>query len=420
MYQTVRGMRDLEPEEMQKRQFFWDKVRKVYESYGFERLETPAVESFKLLAAKGGGGKEIKKEIYYFKDQSDRELGLRFDMTVPTARYVASNASIPKPFKRYCYGQVWRYDRPQAGRYREFTQCDIDVFGAKTAEADFEIFAATVDAFKALGFKDFVVRVNNKKLLTGLMDAAKIPEENKLDAWRAIDKQDKIGWDGVREELKERNVPNINKIIELIQDNKITDKMTATEIGAEGKKEIDAFLALCKAAGKSNYVKIDLSLVRGLEYYTGITYEVIAGGKWSCGGGGRYDNMIKLFGGQNTPAVGISYGVDRVIQLMSEAKLFPETERTQCFIIAVNDSVRLKCIEIAEELRTKGMKIETDLSGKNMRKQFDYVNNKKIKKAVIIGPKELENNEATIKDMDTGKEKKIKIEDLENELITKI
>ena len=197
MYQTVRGMRDLGPEEMRKRQFFWDKVRGVYESYGFSRLETPALESFDLLSAKGGGGEEIRSEIYAFKDQGGRELGMRFDMTVPTARYVASDASMPKPFKRYCYGQVWRYDRPQAGRYREFTQCDIDIFGVDSAAADFEIFAATVDAFRALGFKKFVVRVNNKKLLAGLMDAAKIPDGKKLDAWRAIDKQDKIGWEGV-------------------------------------------------------------------------------------------------------------------------------------------------------------------------------------------------------------------------------
>ncbi|MFC2174640.1 histidine--tRNA ligase [archaeon] len=416
MYQTVRGMRDLGPEEMKKRQFFWDKVRKAYESYGFSRLETPAVESFDLLSAKGGGGQEIKKEIYYFKDQGDRELGLRFDMTVPTARYVASDASLAKPFKRYCYGQVWRYDRPQAGRYREFTQCDIDVFGVATPAADFEIFAATVDAFLALGFKKFVIRVNNKKLLAGLMDAVGIKDDKKLDAWRAIDKQDKIGWDGVEEELDKKKVPNPKKIIDLIKGNKITKEMTASEIGAKGKEEMDAFLALAKAAGMEKYVKVDLSLVRGLEYYTGITYEVMAGGKWSCGGGGRYDNLIKLLGGQDTAAVGISYGVDRVIQLMDEAGLFPPLGGTKCFVAAVNDSVRQKAVEIATELRKSGVSAETDLAGKSLGKQFAYCNSKGIPYCVIAGPKELESGEAVLRDMESGNEETVKLGELAGKL----
>ena len=412
MYQTVRGMRDLGPKEMRKRQFFWDRVRRVYESYGFARLETPALESFDLFSAKGGGGEEIRSEIYAFKDQGGRELGMRFDMTVPTARYVASDASIPKPFKRYCYGQVWRYDRPQAGRYREFTQCDIDIFGVDSAAADFEIFAATVDAFRALGFKKFFIRVNNKKLLAGLMDAAGIPNEKKLDAWRAIDKQDKIGWDGVEKELSDRKVPNAKKVIELIKGDKITKEIVASEVGAKGKEEMDEFLALAKASGMQKFVKIDLSLVRGLEYYTGITYEVMAGGKWSCGGGGRYDKLVRLLGGQDTPAVGISYGVDRVVQLMEEAGLFPELVGTKCFVAAVNDSVRQKAVEIASGLRAKGIAAETDLAGRALRKQFDYCNSRNIPYCIIVGPKELEKGEAVLRDMKTGKEKNAKLGEL--------
>lgn len=410
--QTVRGMRDLEPEEMQKRQYFWDKVRRVYELYGFSRLETPAVESFELLSAKGSGGDEIRKEIYAFKDQGNRELGLRFDMTVPTARYVANNPSLTKPFKRYCYGQVWRYDRPQAGRYREFTQCDIDIFGVNSVEADFEIFAATVDAFKALGFKEFIVRVNNEKLLTGVMDAAAIPETNRLDAWRAIDKQDKIGWEGVKKELIERGVPNQEKLLALIQDNKITEEITASNAGAEGKEEMDRFLALVKAANMEKYARVDLSLVRGLDYYTGITYEIVAGGKWSCGGGGRYDALVKTLGGRNTPAVGISYGVDRVIQLMDEAKLFPEFSGTKAFVAAVNDSVRQKCVELASKLRSQGISTETDLAGRNLKKQLDYCNAKNIEYCIVIGPKEIESEEAVVRDLREGKERKVRFADL--------
>ncbi len=408
-------MRDLNPEEMKKRQFFWDRVRKVYESYGFSRLETPALEPLKLLSAKGCGGEPIKKEISCFKDHGGRALGLSFDMTVPTARFVASNASLPKPFKRYCYGQVWRYDRPQAGRYREFTQCDIDIFGAKTAASDFEIFAATVDAFLALGFKEFTVRVNNKKLLIGLMEAAGIPEEKRLDALRAIDKQDKIGWDGVEKELKTRGVEG-EKLLELIQDNKLTKSITATELGEEGKKEMDEFLSLVKAAKKDKYVKLDLALVRGLEYYTGITYEVMAGGKWSCGGGGRYDTMVKLLGGQDTPAIGISYGVDRVIQIMDENKLFPELIGTKVFIATARDEVRENAIALASELRAAGINTEVDLPGRNLRKQFDYCNSKNIPFCVVIGPKEVDAQEAVVRDMKEGKEKKVPFTELSSVL----
>ena len=405
MYQTVRGMRDFLPEEMRKRQYVFDSVRKVFELYGFEPLDTPALESLELMKAKGGGGEEIEKEVYAFKDQGDRGLALRFDFTVPISRVIASNPSLAKPFKRYQIGKVWRYDRPQAGRYREFTQTDIDTFGVEGIEADWEIMDCTIAIFKELGFKEFKIRVNNKKILEALMEKADIPEASRLDALRSLDKLDKIGWEGVEEELGKRNVSNSKKLIELIKANK--------PLG-DGKQDIDDLFSL--AGKKKKYLEFDLSLVRGLEYYTGNVFEVVAGGKWSCGGGGRYDKLVEIYGGRPTPAVGISYGIERVIQLMDEQGLMPKELNKRVFVAAVKDEVRDKVKEIASSLRDAGIPTETDLLGRKLRKQFDYCNAKGVKYCVIVGPKELAEKKVVLRDMMSGEEKKVELSKLGDEI----
>src|SRR3989338_4101798 len=227
-FQPVKGMRDFWPGEMVKRQFVLDIIRAVREKWGFLPMDTPSVESFELLAAKGGGGESIKKEIYYFKDQGDRELGLRFDLTVPTARLIASKLDLPLPFKRYQTGKVWRYDNPQAGRYREFQQFDLDIFGAAAAEADGEIIAATCDIFGSLGFENFVIRLNNRKLIEAFVDFVGIKDV--VDVFRSIDKLDKIGEEGVSKELKAKGLDEkkIGKILDFIKiqgDKKVLDKV---------------------------------------------------------------------------------------------------------------------------------------------------------------------------------------------------
>ena len=400
MYQPVRGMRDFFPEEMRKRQHVIGKIERVFQLYGFEPLDTPALESQELLKAKGGGGEEILKEIYAFNDQGGRGLGLRFDFTVPAARVIASNSALAKPFKRYQIGKVWRYDRPQAGRYREFTQADIDIFGVVGVEADWEVLDCTIAVFEGLGFKEFKIRVNNKKILEALMEKAGIPGDKRLDALRALDKLDKIGWEGVEGELKAREVPG-DELIKLIKANK--------PLG-EGKEEIEKLLSL--AGEKAKYLEFDLSLVRGLEYYTGNVFEVVAGGQWSCGGGGRYDELIGLYGGKPTPAVGVSYGVERVIQLMDEQGLLAGERNKVVFVAAVRDEVRGKAREIVAMLRDAGVASEYDLLGRNLRKQFDYCNAKGINKVVIAGPKELAEGMIVLRDMESGEEWKIRLKAL--------
>src|SRR3989338_3343750 len=315
-FQPVKGMRDFWPGEMVRRQFVLDIMRNVAEKWGFLPMDTPALESFELLAAKGGGGEEIKKEIYYFKDQGQRELGLRFDLTVPTARVIASKLDLPLPFKRYQTGKVWRYDNPQALRWREFTQMDFDIFGSDKPESDAEIVSLACCCFDALGFEDFTIKLNNRKIIEGYIESVGIRDISEV--FRSIDKLDKIGEEGVQKELlgKLKDKEKIKKILDFIKIKgrpeevlKQSKQVLTNKIAKDGLDNLEKIFNKIKVFGFDKSVTIDFSLVRGLNYYTGSVFEVaISGGKVSLGGGGRYDKMIEQFGGKPTPAVGIGLG----------------------------------------------------------------------------------------------------------------
>ncbi len=413
--QPVRGMKDWSGDEAWKREYVLERIKSVFQSYGYEPLETPAVEYFETLAAKGGGGEEIKEEIYYFKDKADRELGLRFDLTVPTARFIASNPTMPKPYKRYAIGKVWRYDRPQAGRYREFTQADIDIFGSPSLWADLEIVAVAAEVMKKLGFKNFKIRINNRKVLEAMVLASGIPENKVIDAFRAIDKLDKIGWDGITKELRAKGVPNYEKLVSIIRENnleKIREELEKFDVGRAGLVEIDGLMKLVKDTGLEKWVELDLTLVRGLEYYTGNVFEIKAGGQWSCGGGGRYDKLVEIYGGRPTPAVGISFGVERVIQLMEDSKLFPENYRPTVVYIAPIQAKK-EAWKIGQKLIGMGLACDIDLMERKLNKQFDYAKAKGYRWFLIVGKKDLEKNRITLKDLETGEEWKIDLVDLE-------
>jgi len=296
-FQPPKGTRDLMPEDAERLNYVKSVVSQVFESFGFRPVYTPAFESFDLLSAKGGLGEAVKDEIYYFKDKSERELGLRFDQTMPLARIMASNPQMPKPFKRYAVGQVWRYDNPQAMRWREFWQADVDIIGSKSLSADAEVVAAACECLDRLGFRDYKVRVNNRKFLDariGESVGAKLAQ-----IYRILDKLDKIGEEGVRSELKKIGCDK-KEILSVI-----SDKSCAKE-----DVDIKGFLKMMRSFGFEKRVEVDASLVRGLEYYTGLVFEISIGFGVSCGGGGRYDNLIEKVGGQKTEAVGISLGLD--------------------------------------------------------------------------------------------------------------
>lgn len=427
-YQTVRGMRDFLPKEMRKREYVFEVIKEVFERYGFQPMETPAVEYFELLARKGGAGEEIKKEIYYFKDQGGRELGLRFDLTVPTSRVVASNPDLPKPYKRMMIGRVWRYDRPGAGRYREFWQADVDVFGSESPLADAECIAVVCEVMDKLGFKDFKIKVNNRKLLEGLAILCGVRKDQVEEVFRSLDKLDKVGREGVEKELSEKGFDEelIKKLLDVTEVSgdlkdvlEKTRSLGGNKLVDEGAKELEELFNFLMVLGLEKKVIVDLSLARGLDYYTGNVFEgVVEGGKWSVAGGGRYDTLVEKYGGRPTPATGISIGVERVIQLMDERKLFPELTRNLVYVAPANDEVRAKTLEVTQKIREAGIPAETDLMNRKLGKQFSYADSIGASKVVVVGPKDLEEGKLTIRDMKSGEEVKVDVKKVVDALKT--
>jgi len=419
-FQPARGTRDFMPGEMIVRQKVFDTLRSVFERFGYAPLDTPAFESKELLAAKGGGGEAVKQEIYWFKDKSNRELGLRFDLTVPTARVVSTKPEIPKPFKRYQIGPVWRYEEVKSGRrYREFWQCDADVFGVSGMEAEAETLAITCEALEALGFKGIYIRLNNRKILEGMAELAGIGKDKFLGACRALDKVEKFGIKAVQDEMrgagvKQEQCKKILKFCEIKGTNqdvlkKVKTLFRGVKKGLEGVEEIERILGLAKDYGISDKIRMDVSLARGLDYYTGPIFEaVVRGGEatGSVAGGGRYDRLIELYGGKPTPATGISFGVERIAGILADSKQ-AEKSRTKVFVVAVNDKVRNETVKLARKLRESGVNSEIDLLGRNIRKQLDYVNTNGTPFALIVGEQELKSRKFTLRDMKTGKESKL-------------
>ena len=422
-FRRVRGTRDFLPDEQRKRIWIMDRIKEVYERYGFEPLESPALETFETLSNKQS--QETLEEIYSFKDRGGRLIGLRFDLTVPLARIVGSNKSLPKPFKRYCISRAWRYERPQAGRYREFYQADADIVGVKGMEADAECLACAVDALRSLGFKDFEIRLNNRKILTGLALDAGIPEEKVPEVFRALDKLEKIGEENVIREMRSAGITNeqIDKIMgfaAMSGDNyNILEavKECGNEISLEGVVELERLLELCGMYGIDKYIRVDLSLVRGLAYYTGPIFEVYVKG-WeslgSCAGGGRYDELIGLFGDDN-PVTGISLGVDRIYEIMEKEDMFPEEMVRKVYIAPVGD-VEQESIEIAQKLRSSGINTELGLKDRSLSKQLSYCNSKDIRCVLIVGEKDLKDGKVTLRDLRSGEEKKINIDNIVKEI----
>lgn len=406
--QPPKGTRDFLPEKARKLQKIIEICKSVFEKYGFSPLYTPAFENFSLLSAKGGLGEAVKDEIYYFKDKAQRELGLRFDLTMPLARIVAANPQLQKPFKRYSIDRVWRYDNPQKLRYREFWQADIDIVGSASLEADAECLAAVCECLEKLGFEDFKIRVSNRKIIEGFIESIGI--KNSSDIFNTIDKLNKIGESGVTKELLEKKIDasKIKMIMNFIIRNE-AGPFAASERFQSGMNEIEYLFDIMNNFEYRKYLEKDFSLVRGLEYYTSLVYEISVGLNVSIGGGGRYDSLIGLFG-KETPATGISLGLDRILEIMEEKKLFKEKKEMNIFIAAASDSVRSEAVGICQKLRGAGLRSEFDLMSRSLAKQMEYAQNFDF--VVIVGEKELKKKSAKLRDMRTGKEKLVKIANL--------
>ncbi len=395
-----KGTKDIAQEQARKLWKIIETCREVFESFGFEPLFTPAFEKFEILAAKGGLGEAVKEEIYYFKDKAERELGLRFDLTMPLARFVAANPQIPKPFKRYAIAPVWRYDNPQRLRYREFWQADIDVVGSSSVLADGECLACACEVLKKLGIKNFAVRVNNRVLIENLLKP--YAGEKTKEVFRIIDKLDKIGENGVKKELEQISV-KADKILEVV-------KKDLSEIDGEGKKDLEKLLEISSFYGIERFLRPDLSLVRGLDYYTSLVYEIyLEKERVSFGGGGRYDNLIEIFSGKRIPATGISLGITRLLEILDEnfEKAGPK------FFVAVIDRDMIKdYIELCSSIRGQGFVCELDVMERNLNKQLDYANSKKFDFVIFFGKREKQKSVVKLRDMQSGEEMEISFSEI--------
>ena len=417
-FQPLKGTRDFLPEEARIRQEVLATVKNVFETFGFQPLETPSLESWEVLAAKKGGGPEVLKETYSFKDKSGRMVGLIYDLTVPLARVVASNPDLPLPFKRYQIQKVWRYGDVAKGRLREFLQCDIDTVGSESMLADAEVIACAVTVLEKLGFKDFFVRINNRKLLSALLKQAGI-EKKVEDVLRAIDKLDKIGVDGVKDELKRLKVPesSIKKLLELISikgDASILEEVKKVLGKCEGISELEELLSFLALMGVSERIRVDLSLARGLDYYTGPIFEIsVEEGVGSIAGGGRYDKLIGILSGRDIPATGISLGIERILEVMKRRKMVEERRSSvKAFVAYPNQSILNEVLKLVKELRSSNIKTDFDLRGRKLTRQLEYADALKIPYVIILGETELKKGVVRVRDMQKREEFEVKREEV--------
>lgn len=440
------GMRDFTAATLRKRDFILSNIRRVFECYGFEPLETPAMENLETLIGKYGeeGDRLIFKvlnnglsdpknaekartafeQVMQGKNSGDlTERALKYDLTIPFARFVAMNhAQLTFPFRRYQIQPVWRADRPQKGRYREFTQCDADVVGSRSLRSEVELIHIYRAVFENLGMADVSVCINSRKILTALASVCGGSQNIGIIA-TAIDKLDKAGLEKVMNELAEKGIsPQHIAIIEkyLAISGSNGDKLTALKaligndpVGAEGIADLTF---LCEKAG-NKYLCVDPALARGLDYYTGTILEVrppesVKMG--SIGGGGRYDDLTGLFGVPGIPGVGISFGIDRIYDVMDELDLFPAQiqKGTDALFFNLGEKESDVAFDSMQSLRSAGISCELYHESSKMDKQFKYAEKKNIRYAIIIGSREMESAEAIIKDLSTGKQETVPLKDL--------
>jgi histidyl-tRNA synthetase len=443
-------MRDFLPADVRRREYVIGVIKEVYERYGFEPLETPAVENIETLLGKYGEEgnqliyKILKRGVHESSGEAD--LALRYDLTVPLARVVAEyKDKLPKFFKRYQIQPVWRADRPARGRFREFYQCDVDVLGSRSMVVEAEICAAASGVLSKLGFNDFTIRLNHRHALTGVLQSAGVPGDKHDEALVALDKLDKIGAEGVEKEFAERgielqagrgllkffvelgsldhaaeitagedavqkqralNAATLGRLVEFLQDN---------ELGARGVDELRSIMKFAEAAGIAARVKIDPSLARGLSYYTGAIMEInvkdLAG---SLGGGGRYDNLVGMFLGDDVPACGFSLGLERIIFVMTEREMFPSqllSSPADVMVSIWNEETVADSILLAQELRSAGFRVDLYPEADKLGKQFKFASARGIPFVAVVGDDESARGEVSIKDMRSGEQLTVKRED---------
>ena len=440
-----KGTRDFSPIEMAKRNYIFDTIRSVYSLYGFRQIETPAMETLQTLLGKYGeeGDKLLFRVLNsgdYLGKITDEQLaernsvalsskicekGLRYDLTVPFARFVVMHRDeIQLPFKRYQIQPVWRADRPQKGRYREFYQCDADIVGSNSLLNEVELVQIMDTVFLRLGIR-VQIKINNRKLLSGIAEI--VGEADKIvDITVAIDKLDKIGLDKVNEELRadgisEEAIAKLQPVITLSGTNEeklqtMENFLSASEIGMKGIEELRFILGACDKVELKNELQLDLTLARGLNYYTGAIFEVKAldTPMGSITGGGRYDNLTGIFGMPGISGVGISFGADRIYDVLNTLDLYPKeiTTNTQLLFINFGDKEAEYCMPIVSKSRANGIRTELFPDAAKMKKQMSYANANNIPFVALAGDDEIQKGVVTLKNMETGEQKQVTAEEM--------
>jgi len=446
--QPARGMRDFLPAEVRRREYVIGVVKQVYERYGFEPLETPAVENIETLLGKYGEEgnqlifKILKRGVHESTGEAD--LALRYDLTVPLARLVAEHRNqLPKFFKRYQIQPVWRADRPARGRFREFYQCDVDVLGSRSMVVEAEICAAASDVLTSLGFKDFKVKLNHRLVLNGLLEQSGVPTSQQADALIALDKMDKTGPEGVAKELVARGIPGEAAVklmhffeglagaqraaglMELEAEEvayntgvlgRLVEFIGSHEQGARGIDELRQIMQFASASGISSRIKFDPTLARGLSYYTGAIMEIsVKDLPGSLGGGGRYDNLVGMFAGEDIPACGFSLGLERIIVVMTEREMFPpalvDSPADVMVLIwyqkgkAEREEAAMDSLALARELRDSSLRIDVyPVRNVKMATQVGYAAKRNIPFVAFVGEDERQRNEVSVKDLRSGQQ----------------
>lgn len=423
--QTARGVKDVSSDEMIIRQNLIKKLINVFEKYGFNPLETPIIERLDVLSVKFGAGNDsdAMREIFKFKDQGNRDLGLRFELTLSMCRYIAMNPNLKMPFKRYEIGKVYRDGPIKLGRMREFYQCDVDVVGIPNVIADVEIIKLALDVFKELNLDAFI-EINNRKLLNAILEYSGISEKLRMPSIIIIDKLNKIGITGVEEELKKIGVKkeSLNKILDIFElkdINKIKSQLSY-KVNIEGINELEEFFSYFNDQDLKK-LKFNPSLARGLSYYTGIIFEGFLNNsqiKSSICGGGRYDNMIGMLleSKEKISATGISFGLIPIMEAIKEkSKKNNSIEKKSVVLVYIIPiKTQKKAFEIAQELRKNNINADIDLIGRGISKNLDFANSMKIPYVIFIGEKELKENVIKLRDMISGEEKIFKLKEVLN------
>lgn len=422
----LKGFRDYPPEKMHLRLYLQDILKKLFELYGFQPFDTPILEYAEIL--EGKYGEEGEKLMYKFKDHGDRTLAMRYDLTIPLARFIAMNPQLILPFRRYHLGPVWRADKPQHGRFREFWQCDIDIVGTDSYLADVEVLSLAYDFFQKIGIEKFIIRVNDRRVLNALLTLFGFKNEAAPEVLRSIDKLDKIGPHGVEQELSEKgfNSASISELLSLLTMHvtieetlsMLKEKLLPSQASVQvGLVALENIFRVLKNKGKDpGFFSLDLSLARGLDYYTSTIYEAVVEEPkiGSLLGGGRYDNLIGIFCGKTIPATGFSFGFERIVTVLEELQLLRSNQHTIKVLVTIfTPELAEYSVTIANILRKNNINVEVYPDDQTkLAKQLTYANKKNIPFAIIAGPEEKKNNVVTLKDLKKGSQETSTVDEI--------